>query len=103
MAGLTRELSAALDLALTSHELPAEVSGAGGQTGAERDERHRDDTPGLARRALPRAHLRIIWWPLCDNCQLLLFSRHFLLKEVDRVRVEVSSARHSHLDQQVLM
>lgn len=35
MAGGTRELPAALDLALTSHELPAEVGGAGGQTGGE--------------------------------------------------------------------
>lgn len=103
MAGGTRELLAALDLAPTSHELPAEVGGAGGQTGAERDERHRGDTPGLARRASPWAHLRINRWPLCDNCQLLLFSRHFLLKGVDWIQVEVSAARHSHLDQQVLM
>lgn len=64
----------ALDLAPTSDKLPAEVGGAGGQMGGgqEREERRRGSTPGLAGRASPRAHLRIIWWPLCDNCQLLL-------------------------------
>lgn len=103
VAGGTRELPAALDLAPTSHELPAEVGDASGQTGAERDERHQDGTPGLARRASPRAHLRIIRWPLSENCQLLLFSRHFPSKGVDLIRVEVSAARHSHLDQQTLM
>lgn len=80
MAGGTRELPAALNLALTSHELPAEVGDAGGQTGAEWDERHRDGTPGLAKWVSPRAHLRIVRWPLCENCRLLLCSRNFLSK-----------------------
>lgn len=80
MAGGTRSLPLALNLGLTSHETPAEVGGADGHTDTEREERHWDGTPGLARRASPRAHLWKVHWLLCCNCQLLLFLRFFSLK-----------------------